>query len=70
MSVRALMCKLQMFIIYHIFLYGVSNRRWGFSSTMMFNLSNTKDTILLENPLTQGNGQVLVSSFRVPNMKW
>lgn len=34
----------------------------------MFNLTNTKDTILLKNPLTQSNGQLLVSSFRVPNI--
>ena len=67
---QMLPCKLQMHIIYHIFFYGISNRRRGFSSTVMFNLSNTKDTILLKNPLTQSNGQLLVSSFRVPNIMW
>ena len=35
----------------------------------MFHFSHTKDTILLENPFTQSNGQVLVSRFSIPVIK-
>ena len=54
---------------YHILFNSVCHWRWHFSNTVMLNLSNTKDTILLKYPLTQCNGQTLVTSLGIPTNK-